>query len=94
MYPFAPASLWEYVTLPHVDERRITEQFGDPRRQFIFQVTVVDRLVGGIAAQRTYADLLAEAGTWQDVLNKCVTWTGVLTGIPGTRAWSPGRAIS
>jgi hypothetical protein len=84
VYPFAPASLWEYVTLPHVDERRITEQFGDPRRQFIFQVTVVDRPAGGVAAQWTWADLLGEAGTRQDVLNKCVTWTGALTGIAGT----------
>jgi hypothetical protein len=84
VYPFTTSSRWEYLSISHVDERRISEQFGDPKRQFIFQVTVVDRPAGGIAAQRTWADLLGEAGTWQDVLNKYATWTGVLTGIAGT----------
>jgi hypothetical protein len=84
VYTFTTASRWEYLSIGHVDERRISEQFGDPKRQFVFQATVVDRPAGGIAAQRTWADLLGEAGTWQDVLNKYTTWTGALTGIAGT----------
>jgi hypothetical protein len=84
VYPFTSASRWEYLSIALVSEQRVTEQFGDPKRIFTFTCTVVDRPSGGITAQRTYADVLSESGTYADTLNRYTSYTGLLTGIAGT----------
>lgn len=84
VYPFTGVGQWEYVSVGHVDEDRATEQFGDPRRVFRLTFTVVDRPVGGVAAQRTIADVAVEVGTVTDLAAKYATNTGLLTGIAGT----------
>jgi hypothetical protein len=82
--PFTGASVWQYVSVDGVHEADVTQVFGDPKRVWTLDVTVVDRPSGGIAAQRTWADLLAESATWQDVMNKYVSWAGEITAVPGT----------
>lgn len=82
--PFTTSSVWQYLSVDAVHEADVTQVFGDPRRVWTLDVTVVDRPSGGVAAQRTWADLLAEAATWQDVVNKYKTWAGAITGVPGT----------
>ncbi len=84
VYPFTAESEWRYVTIGRIARNRFTKQFGDQRRAWVLDCTDSDRPAGGVAAQRTWADVLAEAGTWQDVLNKYKTWTGVVTGIAGS----------
>lgn len=84
VYPFTAVGQWEYVSVGHVDEQRVTELFSDPKRIFSMLLTVVDRPTGGIAAQRTIADVAVEVGTIADLSAKYATITGLLTGIPGT----------
>lgn len=84
VYPFTIASLWHYLSIDNVTEGEVTTRFGDPLRVWTCDVTEVDRPAGGIAAQRTWSDVLAEAGTWSDLMSKYRTWAGVLTGVPGT----------
>lgn len=74
---------WIYVdTITRA--RRDGAAFGDPVRIWTLQCYEVDRPLGGIRAQRTWADVMAECPTWADVLARYKTWRGVLTGIPGT----------
>lgn len=82
--PFTGAAVWQYISVDGVHEEEVTQVFGDPKRVWTLDVTVVDRPSGGVAAQRTWADLMAECATWQDVMNKYKTWAGVITGVPGT----------
>jgi len=84
VYPFTTVARWEYVSIGRVSEDHVTEQWGDPRRIFRLSMTVVDRPVGGIAAQRTCADVAVEVGTVADLTAKYVTCTGLLVGIAGT----------
>jgi hypothetical protein len=84
VYPFTDISAYRWVSVGRVNIARVTMQFGDQQRVWTLDCTQITRPAGGIAAQRTWADVLAEAGTWQDEMNKYPTWTGVVTGLPGT----------
>lgn len=84
VYDFTDESLYKYISLGKLTRNRISSQFGDPRRVWTIGTTDVDRPAGGIAAERTWGDVVTDDVTWQDLLNDFATWTGVVTGILGT----------
>lgn len=84
VYPYTTAVEYKWINVGQVTEDRRSNDFGDPRRIMTLECAEVDRPAGGIASQRTWADLLAECSTWRDVLNRYATWHGVLTGVVGT----------
>ncbi len=84
VYPFTAAHLYLWISIGQVDVARVSMQFGEATRIITLPCTVVDRPAGGIAAQRTWADLMAECATWADVLAKYATWQGAFVGTPGT----------
>lgn len=78
-----PASLgWglsaEYVAIGDLVEGREIDTGSDPWRLFTAPYLVVGRPVGGSQSQRTYATVLAEAATYQDVLNARATYLELL----------------
>jgi hypothetical protein len=84
VYPYTDIAMYRWISIDRVTTARVTMQFGDQQRVWTLDCTEITRPAGGIAAQRTWADLVAECATWQDVMNKFRTWTGVITGIEGT----------
>jgi hypothetical protein len=84
VYPFTPAAVYEWIQVGHMNKHRLSRQFGDPRRVFTLDVTIVDRPAGGIAAERTYADVDAETGTYAALDAKYGTYHGLLAGVAGT----------
>jgi hypothetical protein len=84
VFPFTTAAKWTYINVGPVNNSPVTLVFGDPKRVWTLPVTEIDRPVGGIAAQRTYADVAVEVASYSALLAKYATYTGVLTGIAGT----------
>jgi hypothetical protein len=84
VYPFTDIAMYRWISIDRVTTARVTMLFGDQQRVWTLDCTEITRPAGGIAAQRTWADLVAECATWQDVIDKYATWTGVTTGIAGT----------
>jgi hypothetical protein len=84
VYPFTDITMYRWISIDRVTTARVTMLFGDQQRVWTLDCTEITRPAGGIAAQRTWADLVAECATWQDVIDKYPTWTGVITGIAGT----------
>jgi hypothetical protein len=84
VFPFTASALWRYITVDDATEADVTRRFGDAMRVWTLNVTETDRPAGGIAAQRTWADVIAEVGTWADLQTRYTTWTGVVTGVPHT----------
>lgn len=68
----------EYVSLGDLVESREVDIGADPYRVVSGPYLVVSRPVGGSQAQRTYADVLAEAATYQDLLTQRATYLEVL----------------
>lgn len=84
VFPFTSVTSWQYVNVDNVTETEVTQRFGDHQRVWTLDVSATDRPVGGIAAQRTWADVLGEVGTWADLTTRYTTWSGVVTGVPHT----------
>lgn len=76
-------STYDWLAIDQVTRDRAGAILADPFRRWLLPYRVVDRPAGGVAAQRTWADLMADAATWSAVLEKFSTWNGALTGTPG-----------
>lgn len=68
----------EYISLGDLVESREVETGDDPGRLISGPYHVVSRPVGGSQSQRTWATVLAESATWQDLMNTRATWSEVL----------------
>jgi hypothetical protein len=68
----------EYVSLGDLAESREVQTGDDPYRLNTAPYLVVARPVGGSQAQRTYADVLAEAATYQVVRDQHTDYSDVL----------------
>ena len=72
----------QYVSFGDLKEQRLSTP-DDPWRHFIAAYDVVGRPAGGQQAQHTYADVLIEAASYQDLLGLYGSYADLLT---GTRA--------
>jgi hypothetical protein len=83
-----PALGWgieqDYVSVGDVDFQRITRWAANPARDVPLPYLVVDRPAGGLIAQWTCADVLAEFMTNQAVRNTFETCADLLTNTRGT----------
>lgn len=86
VFPYTTSSAWHYINVNDVTAHEVTRVFGDPKRVWTLECTIVDRPAGGLAAQRTYADVLSDpgVGTYADLTTRYKTYTGLLTGVAGT----------
>jgi hypothetical protein len=83
-FPFTTATKWAYIKVGVVNDTPVTMVFGDPKHVWTLPITEIDRPIGGLAAQRTWADVAVEVASYSALSAKYATWTGVLTGIAGT----------
>ena len=71
----------QYLSIGDVTmRRRIDGYYPDPHRIWSASYIVVGRPAGGIVSQRTFATLLNDFATFQDVKTRYATFTAVLTG--------------
>ena len=71
----------QYLTVGDLAQRRrIPDYYPDPNRIWTAPYIVVGRPAGGIQAERTYADVLAESATYTELLTRYATYTELLTG--------------
>lgn len=87
LYPggtVAAFSTYDWVAIDQVTRDHVGSVVVDPWRRWTLPYRVVDRPAGGVAAQRTWADLMTDAATWSTALGKYATWNGALTGTPGS----------
>jgi hypothetical protein len=85
VYPaFTDESEYRWVWFGDISRSRRSQVYADSCRIWGLPASEVARPLGGIRAQRSWADLLLECPTWAAVLAKYKTWRGVLTGIAGT----------
>jgi hypothetical protein len=82
--PGVTRSLYRWVAVGDVTVSSAEQPFASQWREWSLACTTVDRPVGSLQAQRTYADLPAEAASYEDLLSLYATDRGVLTGIGGT----------
>jgi hypothetical protein len=68
----------EYISVGDVPETRVRDWGSAPERWFPLPYIVVDRPAGGLQAQFTWADVLADHATWADVRSRYNTWADVL----------------
>lgn len=77
-----PGEAWgvahEYISVGDVAEVRMADWGDEPRRWFPLPYLVVERPAGGLQAQYTWADVLADHATWADVRSRYDTWADVL----------------
>lgn len=79
--PFGPTLPHQYLSIGDLTEaRNRPDYYPDPWRLWTAPYIVVGRPAGGIQAQRTYADVLAQNATYQGVLTQYGTYTDLLTG--------------
>jgi hypothetical protein len=82
--PGVARTLYRWIAVGDVTKSSAEQPFESPWLEWSLPCTTVDRPVGSLQAQRTYADLLAEAASYEDLLSLYETYRGVLTGIGGT----------
>lgn len=70
----------DYVSLGDLEEARLIEYAGEPRRLHSLPFQVVGRPEGGTQAERTYADVLADNATYADLRANYSTYFDVLAG--------------
>lgn len=83
-YPFTSTTVTQFINVDTVTEDEVTGLFGDPKRLWTLNCEITSRPVGGIAAQRTVADVAGESATIADEAAKFATVQGMLTGVQGT----------
>lgn len=71
----------EWVAFGGVTETAIIG--GSPVRTFVLPYRTVERPVGTVTIDRSWADVLTEAASWTELKNRYVTWLGVFTGQEG-----------
>lgn len=71
----------EWVAFSGVTEKSLIG--GSAVRTFALPYRTVERPVGTVTIDRTWADVLTEAASWTELKNRYATWLGVLTGQEG-----------
>jgi hypothetical protein len=75
---------YDWVAIDQVTRDRSGGYVVDPWRRWTLPYRVVDRPAGGVVAQRTWSDLMADDATWAAVLAEFATWNGAFTGTAGS----------
>lgn len=78
--PGVERQLYRWVAIGDVSVDGAGQPFGDPWAEWPMSYSVVDRPVGALQAQRTYADVLAESTTYQVVFDTFSTYLDLLNG--------------
>lgn len=72
---------WEYISIGDVTEGFVAKGLS-AARLFTLPYTVVDRPVGSLTAQWTWAGVVAQYATWADVTAAFDTWTKLVANEP------------
>jgi hypothetical protein len=67
-----------YIAIGDIEETRLVDYAGEPRRYVKLPYVTVDSPIGGSQAQFTWADVIAKYPTWTALIAANPTWADVL----------------